>query len=180
MSNWGQQPQSNWGQQPQSNWGQQPQSNLGQQQPQSNWGQGQNQGFGNNDWNSQNQGFNNNFNQGFQPEIKIDLPLDQSIHNGVTCNYCKTYPIVGRRYRCTQCNNFDYCEKCYYYNKYTHTHIFTIKTLKRQHTQTCDGCGVKGIVGMRYHCETCYDFDFCFTCWEMNRTTHTHQFVANP
>jgi hypothetical protein len=173
MSNSGQQPQCNWGQQPQqSNWG---------QQPQSNWGQEQNKGFSDNsNWNSQNQGFNNSNQQGFQQEIKIDLPFDSSIHTGVKCDSCKVYPVQGRRYKCTQCNNFDYCEKCYYMNKFRHTHVFTIKTNKRVHSQNCDGCGMIGIVGMRYHCETCYDFDFCYSCWEMNRTTHTHQFVANP
>jgi len=28
----------------------------------------------------------------------------------------------------------------------------------------CDGCGQKGIVGIRYKCAICPDFDFCERC----------------
>jgi hypothetical protein len=28
----------------------------------------------------------------------------------------------------------------------------------------CDGCGQKGIVGIRYKCAVCSDFDFCERC----------------
>jgi len=30
----------------------------------------------------------------------------------VTCDGCNAYPIVGYRYKCAVCENFDYCEKC--------------------------------------------------------------------
>lgn len=28
----------------------------------------------------------------------------------------------------------------------------------------CDGCGQKGIIGIRYKCAVCADFDFCSHC----------------
>ena len=28
----------------------------------------------------------------------------------------------------------------------------------------CDGCGQRGIVGIRYKCAVCADFDFCSRC----------------
>jgi|SRR5688500_2388434 len=31
-------------------------------------------------------------------------------------------------------------------------------------TYTCDGCGVKPIVGTRYHCAHCPNFDLCESC----------------
>ena len=34
------------------------------------------------------------------------------IHYRVQCDGCKQYPIVGCRYKCTVCDNFDYCENC--------------------------------------------------------------------
>jgi len=29
---------------------------------------------------------------------------------------------------------------------------------------TCDGCQIKPIVGWRYKCSVCEDFDYCETC----------------
>jgi len=40
---------------------------------------------------------------------------------------------------------------------------------------TCDGCGKFPIVGIRYKCSVCPDFDFCETC-EKNKT-HPHLFL---
>ena len=44
-------------------------------------------------------------------------------HEGVTCNGCKTNPIRGTRYKCKICENFNYCENCFYVKK-THRHSF--------------------------------------------------------
>jgi hypothetical protein len=35
-----------------------------------------------------------------------------SVHNGYTCDGCQTYPIVGVRYKCLVCRDFDFCESC--------------------------------------------------------------------
>jgi hypothetical protein len=39
----------------------------------------------------------------------------------------------------------------------------------------CDGCGQAPIVGPRYKCSVCKDFDFCSTCEE--RRNHPHPFL---
>jgi hypothetical protein len=39
----------------------------------------------------------------------------------------------------------------------------------------CDGCGIKDIIGVRYKCAVCKDFDFCEICEE--RLTHVHPFI---
>lgn len=45
-----------------------------------------------------------------------------------------------------------------------------------QHPQVeCDGCGQAPIVGPRYKCSVCKDFDFCSTCEE--RRNHPHPFL---
>lgn len=37
---------------------------------------------------------------------------DPTHHIGVTCDQCDTYPIIGTRYKCCVCDNFDLCETC--------------------------------------------------------------------
>lgn len=39
----------------------------------------------------------------------------------------------------------------------------------------CDGCGQKGIVGIRYKCAVCPDFDFCSKCEAT--IEHDHPFL---
>jgi len=46
------------------------------------------------------------------------------IHPSVTCDGCKINPIVGNRYKCTVCEDFDYCESCEEKNSETHKHPF--------------------------------------------------------
>ncbi|CAK9295553.1 unnamed protein product [Gordionus sp. m RMFG-2023] len=38
------------------------------------------------------------------------------------CNICKAYPIVGFRYRCLKCLNFDICQNCFFASKKYKTH----------------------------------------------------------
>lgn len=45
-------------------------------------------------------------------EVKTSDPLRQSVHNHVECDSCGVVPILGARYKCTVCKDFDYCEKC--------------------------------------------------------------------
>jgi hypothetical protein len=35
-----------------------------------------------------------------------------AVHNGITCNGCNQSPILGPRYKCAVCPDFDYCERC--------------------------------------------------------------------
>jgi hypothetical protein len=34
------------------------------------------------------------------------------IHQGIKCNKCEMNPIVGIRYKCADCNDYNLCEKC--------------------------------------------------------------------
>ena len=42
------------------------------------------------------------------------------VHFGVKCDQCGKFPIVGCRYKCSVCPNFDFCEDCE--EKYSHLH----------------------------------------------------------
>ena len=34
------------------------------------------------------------------------------VHEGVGCDVCRVSPLVGRRYQCVVCHNYDVCENC--------------------------------------------------------------------
>jgi hypothetical protein len=36
----------------------------------------------------------------------------KAVHTFVTCDGCGKHPIIGVRYKCAVCENFDYCEEC--------------------------------------------------------------------
>ena len=50
----------------------------------------------------------------------------KEIHYSIICDGCNMGPLVGNRYKCKICQNFDYCEKCYEKNKTTHSHEFEL------------------------------------------------------
>jgi hypothetical protein len=47
---------------------------------------------------------------------------NMTVHHGYTCDGCDTYPIIGCRYKCTVCHDFDFCEDCEKKNGYEHRH----------------------------------------------------------
>jgi len=44
--------------------------------------------------------------------IPVRNPRVLTHHYGITCDGCQKSPIVGRRFKCLQCFNFDLCEDC--------------------------------------------------------------------
>lgn len=34
---------------------------------------------------------------------------DSTVHEGVVCNSCMAFPIIGIRYKCTVCGDVDLC-----------------------------------------------------------------------
>ena len=37
----------------------------------------------------------------------------KEVHYLVTCDGCKMRPLLGKRFKCEKCPNFDFCEECY-------------------------------------------------------------------
>lgn len=46
------------------------------------------------------------------------------VHRGVTCDKCGRSPIVGVRYRCSNCQDYDLCEDCEARDEHPPTHVF--------------------------------------------------------
>ncbi|VEN49818.1 unnamed protein product [Callosobruchus maculatus] len=63
-----------------------------------------------------------------EPQSLVWLPVLHRIAAGETarhqakCNSCKQFPIVGLRYRCLKCFNFDMCQACFFSGKLTKGH----------------------------------------------------------
>jgi len=65
-----------------------------------------------------------------QQEVKEYLPTaldairqeDTTVHAGVRCDNCGVVPMVGIRYKCTVCQDFDFCSKCE--SEVEHAHPF--------------------------------------------------------
>ena len=129
---------------------------------------------------------------------KKEQKEQKEVHTFVTCDGCKMNPLVGKRYKCECCPNFDFCEKCYKNKKEAHGHSFkqvsTDILLKQildkfspkhenaegkpiHHMYSCDGCGMSPIVGNRYKCSVCDNFDYCEKCEAIYKNQHNHQFL---
>mmetsp|Transcript_9785 Transcript_9785/g.16474 ORF Transcript_9785/g.16474 Transcript_9785/m.16474 type:complete len:99 (+) Transcript_9785:651-947(+) len=44
----------------------------------------------------------------------------------------------------------------------------------------CDGCNMDPILGVRYKCSVCKDFDFCQDCEEKRQHSHPFLKIYNP
>merc|ERR1719270_2235143 len=43
---------------------------------------------------------------------------EQAAHYGVTCDGCEMNPIIGNRYKCVVCDDYDLCESCHAAGQY--------------------------------------------------------------
>ena len=122
----------------------------------------------------------------------------KEIHILVSCDGCHMCPLVGKRFKCETCPNFDFCEACYKKEKEKHGHPFKVVetnmilkqildkvSLKPQnsegksihHKVSCDGCGMNPIIGTRFKCSNCHNFDYCENCVEIYKNEHNHKFI---
>jgi len=105
-------------------------------------------------------------------------------HEGISCDGCNANPIIGVRYRCSQCANFDLCEAClsrYELGELSHgtpseEHLFlrVSKHLKGRadlesramsvHNVPCSGCNASVITGYRFSCQLCVNVHLCEAC----------------
>jgi len=58
-----------------------------------------------------------------RPSVISDTAADEYVHERITCDVCHISPIIGTRYKCTVCRDFDLCGKCETENKHPSNHI---------------------------------------------------------
>jgi hypothetical protein len=56
--------------------------------------------------------------------INPNVKKDEIVHRNIICDGCGMHPLVGIRYKCSVCHDFDYCEKCEEKYKNEHKHPF--------------------------------------------------------
>ena len=94
--------------------------------------------------------------------------FDQSVHEDVACDGCNACPIVGPRFKCTICPDFDLCEACE--QRAAHPHPMIKFTAPEQAAESihehveCDVCHMCPIIGTRFKCAVCRNFDMCAAC----------------
>lgn len=71
-------------------------------------------------------------------EEKKEDESGPTVHNGVSCDGCSKYPIVGIRYKCSICPDFDFCEECE--SKVDHPHEFLKIRRPRHRGMRMNGC----------------------------------------
>jgi len=91
------------------------------------------------------------------------------------------FPLVGDRYKCATCYNFDLCSTCEA-KPGSHPISHPLVKFKRpeivEHEGVkCDGCGVYPITGDRFKCMVCPQYDMCQQCEEKRLHDVNHPLV---
>lgn len=119
-------------------------------------------------------------------------------YNKISCNNCKKEIKIGiKRYKSKLKGDYDICETCFL-NFYTDNsnivsghRYFDFFQLNNNITDeihhdyfVCNHCQSEPIYGLRFHCETCENFDLCESCFDKevdsSIRTHnpTHKFIC--
>jgi hypothetical protein len=125
-------------------------------------------------------------------------PAHEVRHWSVFCDGCNQSPIIGERFKCAVCPDFDLCSNCHNSEdllKKHGEHAFTkIERPMMMHGGrcgqrgwgrfrhwgiSCDGCNMKNFLGERYKCNECANFDFCGTCYNSEKLAQhgNHKFT---
>jgi len=108
-----------------------------------------------------------------KPRTQTEQPSkDRNVHSAVRCDGCNVSPIVGARFKCSVCPDFDLCGSCEAKGCHPSDHPLIVYKVSANippsnapHTGiSCDGCGTSPIRGNRFKCTVCPDYDLCDKC----------------
>ena len=134
-------------------------------------------------------------------KLKAKPEIKKEVHPFATCDGCKMNPIIGKRYKCKNQPNIDFCEKCFKNKAKAFGLKFEIVDTKKIMKEvilkasanrintdrkpinlmvSCQGCGMIPIIGERFKCTICPNFNYCKNC-HLYLNMHSHPFVeVNP
>jgi len=141
-------------------------------------------------------------------EAAVETPVlakrSLEVHAGVACDNCNQTPILGKRFKCLECPDYDLCERCHRRNELdgsVHVHFNWAPMQTLSHVEVrgdvesaevveafhsppqeqavhmnvmCDVCNVNPIVGTRYRCVTVPDYDLCAGCYSRRAEVSPH------
>merc|ERR1711963_39037 len=110
----------------------------------------------------------------------IKVNVSDEVHKGVNCDGCGMSPLVGFRHKCLICPDYDLCHNCRMNSLHPHKEMTTISSTgisseESHHGFKCDGCGMDPLIGLRFRCLVCPDYDLCNSC-KFNSIHHQHAF----
>jgi len=95
-------------------------------------------------------------------------PAAKPVHPNIICDGCEG-PVIGTRFKCTVCPDFDFCESC----KSTKQHPHELASIAAPFSSDarpvhigvkCDECQTAPIRGIRFKCTQCFNYDLCEVC----------------
>ncbi|CAF1345089.1 unnamed protein product, partial [Didymodactylos carnosus] len=137
----------------------------------------------------------------FMPPVLVSNSVDA---HRTSCDGCGAVRFTTDRYKCLQCTNYDLCARCFERRRETKNHLsghpvvqfrtpnevlgrelrnndLTLTNLKvlfqleKHENISCDGCLLDPIVGLRFKCDTCPNYDLCHQCMTNSATTNSHK-----
>ncbi|KAK8761283.1 hypothetical protein V5799_027451 [Amblyomma americanum] len=125
---------------------------------------------------------------------------------GIACHSCDARSIHGALWECEDCSSYKLCTTCYLNGVHDHDHMFARLDAPRKryqvaprassvmyggslsghertvneravHNITCKSCSHRGIVGTRWKCAVCIDYDLCSKCFRDHVHDLDHVFL---